>query len=79
MDAVEYKNIPLRSAIFGRSIRPASIMRRLVASLATPSALNHENTALVAHFYILNENHQKQTKKQKKNSKNRKIERKIII
>jgi hypothetical protein len=29
-------------------------MRRLVVALATSSALNHENAALVADFYILN-------------------------
>jgi hypothetical protein len=74
------KHLPLRRVrFFGRSIRSVSIMRRLVAALATSSALNHENAALVAYFYILNEYHQKKKEKQKKNSKNRKIERKIII
>ena len=41
----------------------ASIMRQLVAAWATSSALNHENAALVKYFYILNENHKKNKKK----------------
>jgi hypothetical protein len=54
-------------------------MHRLVAAWATFSALNHENAAMVAYFYILNENHQNVLKNQKKTSKHHKIEAKIII
>ena len=63
---------------FGRAIRSAPIMRRLVEAWATSSALKHENAALVAYF--INFKRKSSPKKGKeKNSKKHKIEPKIIF
>ena len=54
---------------FGRSIRSESIMRRLVVALATSSALNHENEALVAYFLYFKRKSSSSKKKKKKHQK----------